>query len=84
MLVILKIPVAYLCAVVWWAVRSEPRPPEGAAVTATIGPEPLEPTAWRARRLEPRRPRNGPHGSPVRTPARPRHAAFTSGRAARR
>ena len=30
MLVILKIPVVYLCAVVWWAIRAEPRPLEGA------------------------------------------------------
>ena len=30
MLVILKIPVVYLCLVVWWAIRSEPRPPEPA------------------------------------------------------
>ena len=30
MLVILKIPVVYLCWVVWWAVRAEPEPPEGA------------------------------------------------------
>ena len=30
MLVILKIPVVYLCAVVWWAIRAEPLPLEGA------------------------------------------------------
>ena len=30
MLVILKIPVVYLCWVVWWAVRAEPEPLEGA------------------------------------------------------
>ena len=30
MLVILKIPVVYLCAVVWWAIKAEPRPLEGA------------------------------------------------------
>ena len=31
MLVILKIPVVYLCWVVWWAVRAVPEPLEGAA-----------------------------------------------------
>ncbi len=35
MLVILKLPVAYLCFVVWWAVRAEPRPLEGAARPVT-------------------------------------------------
>ena len=40
MLVILKIPVVYLCAVVWWAIRAEPRPLEGAgrAVAPSLGP----------------------------------------------
>ena len=31
MLVILKIPVVYLCLVVWWAIRAEPRPLEPAS-----------------------------------------------------
>jgi hypothetical protein len=83
MLVILKIPVAYLCGVVWWAVKSEPRPLEGAAVTASIGPEPLHPNAWRARHLGPRGPRNGPHGAPVRSPLRPRRAAVATARGRR-
>ena len=30
MLVILKIPVVYLCLVVWWAIRAEPRAARGA------------------------------------------------------
>ena len=38
MLVILKIPVVYLCAVVWWAIRAEPRPLEGAARLAPLDP----------------------------------------------
>jgi hypothetical protein len=53
MLVILKIPVIYLCAVVWWAVRAEPRPLEGAANPARLP----EPCPWsgrsRGRRLSP-------------------------------
>lgn len=38
MLVLLKIPIVYLCMVVWWAIRAEPldeRPPVGAPVTDT-------------------------------------------------
>ena len=34
MLVILKIPIVYLCAVVWWAIKAEPRPLEGAGQVA--------------------------------------------------
>jgi hypothetical protein len=69
MLVILKIPVVYLCWVVWWAVRAEPEPLEGAPVSVAVpaGPQPPECT-WRRRRTElgrrgPRRPRGG---APVR------------------
>ncbi len=40
MLVILKIPVVYLCAVVWWAIRAEPRPLEGSARLAVLDPNP--------------------------------------------
>jgi hypothetical protein len=49
MLVILKIPVVYLCSVVWWAIRAEPEPLEGAARLATLSPPP-EPCDWRSRR----------------------------------
>jgi hypothetical protein len=31
MLVLLKIPLVYLCMVVWWAIRAEPRDEEPAA-----------------------------------------------------
>jgi hypothetical protein len=56
MLVILKIPVVYLCAVVWWAIRAEPQPLEGAGCLA---PLPTDPRCdWRPRRLSLRR--NGP------------------------
>jgi hypothetical protein len=71
LLVILKIPVVYLGCVVWWAIRAEPKPLEGAAVTATLDPE--EPpggwTRWR-RGASPRPRRGGPHGSPRRRYAR--------------
>ncbi len=64
MLVILKIPVVYLCLVVWWAIRKEPRPLEPALrpVTIEIDPRP----GWRFSRLRPRRPGRGPHGTPSR------------------
>ena len=54
MLVILKIPVVYLCAVVWWAIRAEPRPPEGALNPARL-PDP-DPCSWSRRRRRPARP----------------------------
>jgi hypothetical protein len=52
MMVVLKLPVVYLCGVVWWAVRAEPRPFEGAARLTEEAP-PLCP--WNgARRPRPR------------------------------
>ena len=48
MLVILKIPVVYLCAVVWWAIRAEPLPLEGAGRLAPL-PTPPE-CGWLAAR----------------------------------
>lgn len=38
MLIVLKLPVLYLFGVVWWAVRAEPRPLEGAARTVESRP----------------------------------------------
>jgi hypothetical protein len=50
MLVILKIPVVYLCWVVWWAVRAEPTPLEGAGRLTPV-PAPRAPECdWRRRR----------------------------------
>ncbi len=57
MLVILKIPVVYMCAVVWWAIRAEPRPLEGAQMRTPLDPPPG--CDWK-RRTGPRR--VGPHG----------------------
>jgi hypothetical protein len=71
MMVILKIPIAYLGFVVYWAVKAEPDPPEPALLAAISELEPHPP--WRP--LHPSRPRPGPHGSPVRTFARQRRAA---------
>ena len=58
MLVILKIPVLYLCAVVWWAIRAEPpRPLAGVAVRASLDQPPG--CDWRSRHG---RRRLGPQG----------------------
>jgi hypothetical protein len=71
-LVILKIPIAYLGYVIWWAVKDPPAPSSGPAVGQADdgdggglgGP---------GRRRVPRRPipgrRPGPHGAPLRRPA---------------
>ena len=60
MLVILKIPVVYLCLVVWWAIRAEPRPPEAAGRLVPIDTAPCD---WNGRRRTPTRPlpRGGRH-----------------------
>jgi hypothetical protein len=69
MLVILKIPVVYLCAVVWWAIRAEPLPLEGAGRLVPVSPTPPE-CGWRAQRARMLRrgpaPRGGRAGRPVR------------------
>jgi hypothetical protein len=74
MLVILKIPVVYLCVVVWWAIKAEPEPLEGAARLATLSPEPS--CDWRQQRRSSllRRgplPRGGRPARVARAPVRP-------------
>jgi hypothetical protein len=67
MLVVLKIPVVYLCAVVWWAIRAEPRPLDGAARTVEVAPRPPG-CHWLRRRAErrpPVRPRPGSGAPPA-------------------
>jgi hypothetical protein len=76
MMVILKIPIVYLGLVVYWAVKAEPPPPEPALLPSVRhDPEPEPRPAWRPR---PRRPRRGPHGSPVRLAARSRRERLSS------
>jgi hypothetical protein len=59
MLVILKIPVVYLCTVVWWAIKAEPTPP-GHEELSMVSDTPLSGDSQRWRR--PGRPRpNRPH-----------------------
>jgi len=71
LMVILKIPIAYLCGVVYYAIKAEPRPEEGAAVTAKTGPEDEGPHRRRHRRA---RPPWRPHGGPTRSYPRTAHA----------
>jgi hypothetical protein len=72
MLVVLKIPIVYLCAVVWWAIKAEPHPLEGAGVVASLEPQP--PCDWRRRRSRALRrgpiPRTPQRGVRVGRPAR--------------
>jgi hypothetical protein len=77
MMVVLKLPIVYLAAVVYWAVKAEPRPHEHALLPAgdDSGPQ--------TTRRPPRRPRGrGPHGSPTRRePRRTRLAPARTPRA---
>jgi hypothetical protein len=69
LMVIMKIPILYLCWVVYWAIKSEPRPEQPAAlVTASDDSDP----PLRRPGHRPRRP--GPHGRPSRGYARSRRA----------
>jgi hypothetical protein len=76
LMVILKIPIAYLCWVVWWAIKSKPLPEEPAAVQRI----PTVPRPWDdpRRRRRPRPPR--PHGGPTRGYARTARAAHAVSR----
>jgi hypothetical protein len=79
MMVILKIPIVYLCAVVWWAIKAEPLPGDGtepAGGDPPYGPRPW----WRPPR---RRRRPGPHGLPQRAARWPARTAYARGRVER-
>jgi hypothetical protein len=63
MLVLLKIPIVYLCMVVWWAIRAEPRDEQPAA-RVPVSDTPPEPSGWTrpprsGRRTGPDRPTRG-------------------------
>jgi len=71
MVLVLKIPLVYVCWVVWWAIKAEPVPgAEG---------EPVHTMNWQPWRRDPDRPRSrrgGPHGrrSAARAARRPERA----------
>ncbi|HEU5279161.1 MAG TPA: hypothetical protein VFU26_09685 [Gaiellaceae bacterium] len=69
LMLIMKIPILYLGWVVYWAIKSEPRP-EQPATLLTRGDD-GDPSVWRPRR---RPGRLGPHGRPTRGYARTRRA----------
>ena len=81
MLVILKIPIVYLCAVVWWAIKAEPLPEDGAEPAA--GHEPYGPRPWWQPSRRRRRRRPGPHGMPARTARSAERSAFARGKVGR-
>src|SRR3954451_25456173 len=70
-MVLLKIPIAYLCAVVWYAVRATPEPPAGADLVPVVPPEDGSPAPVRPRlrHLDPN-PRRHSRGRAPRRPAR--------------
>jgi hypothetical protein len=83
LMVILKIPIAYLCYVVWYAIKAEPRGRGGPAGVRAI-PDPPSPSYDRLHRRSRRRPPR-PHGGPARVYARTaRAAAAHAGRIADR
>src|SRR2546423_15176619 len=63
LMLILKIPIVYLCGVVYYAIKAEPRPEAGASVTLRVGPEDQGPGGWHP--PPPRRPWRPP-GGPAR------------------
>jgi hypothetical protein len=70
LMVIMKIPIIYLCWVVYWAIKSEPRPEQPAALVRATRDS--DPPPWRPKRIHPRT--HGPHGRPSRGYARTRRA----------
>ena len=73
MLLILKIPLVYVCWIVWWAIKAEPE----------VGADEEHSVSYRKpwqRPTGPRPRRGGPHGGPLRESARtprPRGKAST-------
>jgi hypothetical protein len=68
MMLILKLPILYLCGVVWYAIRAEPEPLEPAVLPAELRPRPPHGAHHRPHR-------GRPHGRPVRRPPAPRAAS---------
>jgi hypothetical protein len=68
LMVILKIPIAYLCYVVWYAIKAEPRGRGGPAGVRVMPDSP--PPGFDQLRRRPRRRPPRPHGRPARAYAR--------------
>jgi hypothetical protein len=74
LMLIMKIPIVYLCVVVWYAIKAEPRPPEGAA-RLVAPPDPAQPPSWR-HSPRPQPFRGGPQRGPRRGAGRPTRVAM--------
>ncbi len=82
-MVVLKVPIAYLCYVVWYAIKAEPRGRGGSAGVRVLPDSPPPSYDGLRRGLRRRPPR--PHGGPSRVYARTaRAAAARAGRIADR
>jgi hypothetical protein len=77
LMVILKIPIVYLCYVVWYAIKAEPRGRGGAAGVRAL-PDGLPPSYDRDRRRRRKRPPR-PHGGPSRAYPRTARASVARG-----
>jgi hypothetical protein len=64
MLVILKIPIIYLCVVIWWAIKAEPSHPDLGEPAVVADTPPAGGSPWRRRPARPRptRPHAGGRG----------------------
>jgi hypothetical protein len=71
MMLVLKIPLVYLCWVVWWAIKAEPD------VGTQGGSEGIDWKPWR-RPTGPRPRRGSPHGGPARKAERARRDRVAS------
>lgn len=77
MLVILKIPIVYLCVVIWWAITAEPSRPDPAAVAVVADTPPAggPPRRRGPARRRPARPHDsGRSGSSTKTQRGGTHA----------
>ncbi len=74
-MVVLKIPIVYLCVVIYHAIKAEPHKGEPQPVRVRISPYDPRPGFGRARPRSSRRPWR-PHGGPTRAYARMSSATY--------
>lgn len=75
LMVILKIPIAYLCSVVYYAIKAQPPKGRGDTVGVCVTPDGPSSGSDRIRARSRRRPPR-PHGGPARAYARTARAAY--------
>lgn len=75
LMVILKIPIVYLCTVIYYAVKAEPRRGRGGSAAVRVEPDSPSSGSGRFGRRPRRRPPR-PHGGPVRVYARSARVAL--------